>query len=144
MAPEDPSGGLRVNQRLVIPERELAWSFDASGGPGGQHANTANTRVELVFDVEASTVLSDTDRARLLDRIGPRVRVVVGDARSQWRNRQEARERLAQRVAEALRTPRLRRPSRPGRGAVERRLEAKRLQSQRKRERRYRPGSGSD
>lgn len=136
--PNEP--GLRVTSRLTIPERELTWRFVASGGPGGQHANTANTRAEVVFDITASEVLGEADRARLLEAFGPRVRVVSSEGRSQWRNRQDARERLAQRLAEALRPRRSRRPSRPGRGAVERRLRAKRQQAERKQQRRFRPG----
>jgi ribosome-associated protein len=132
--------GLRVNQRLVIPEQELVERFVTSGGPGGQHANTAHTRVELVFDIATSTALGDADRARLLEAFGPRLRVVSAEGRSQWRNRQDARDRLAERLAEALRPRRARRPSRPGRGAVERRIRAKKQRSERKRERRYRPG----
>jgi ribosome-associated protein len=139
MEQREPAG-LRVNQRLVIPDNELTWRFVASGGPGGQHANTANTRAEVVFDIAASAVLSDADRARLLDTFGPRLRVVSSEGRSQWRNRQDARERLAGRLADALRTRRARRPSRPGRGAVERRIRAKKQRSERKEQRRYRPG----
>lgn len=132
--------GIRVNRGLVIPERELEWRFAASGGPGGQHANTANTRAELVFDVEASPSLSDTDRARLLDAFGPRLRIVSSEGRSQWRNRQVARQRLAERLAEALTPRRRRRPTRPSRGSIERRIKAKKQRSDRKRERGYRPG----
>ena len=140
MSAED-AGGVRVNARLVIPERELLWRYDTSGGPGGQHANTANTRVEVVFDIAASSVLSDIDRERLVTALGPVVKVVATDTRSQWRNRQAARDRLAERLAEALRRQRPRRPSRPGRGAVERRLQAKKAQSNRKKDRQFRPGS---
>jgi ribosome-associated protein len=132
--------GVRVNRALVIPERELEWRFAAAGGPGGQHANTANTRVELVFDIEASSVLSDADRVRLVQLFGPRLRIVSAEGRSQWRNRQVARQRLAERLAEALRPRRTRRPTRPGRGAVERRIQEKKQQAAKKRERRYRPG----
>lgn len=136
----DDDEGVRVNRRLVIPERELEWRFDPSGGPGGQHANTANTRVELTFDVVASAVLDDADRQVLLAAVGPRLRVVASEARSQWRNRQVARQRLAERLAEALTPRRARRPTRPGRGAVERRIRAKRQRSERKQARRYQPG----
>jgi ribosome-associated protein len=132
--------GVRVNRGLVIPERELEWRFAAAGGPGGQHANTANTRVELVFDIEASSVLSEAERVRLVQVFGPRLRIVSAEGRSQWRNRQVARQRLAERLAEALRPRRTRRPTRPGRGAVERRIQEKKQQAAKKRERRYRPG----
>lgn len=140
MSSGDDSVGVRVNRRLSIPERELQWLFSASGGPGGQHANTANTRVELVFDIEGSEVLTDRDRSTLVAAFGPRLRVVSSEGRSQWRNRQVARQRLAERLAEALRPRRPRRPTRPGRGAVERRLRAKKQRSAKKKDRGYRPG----
>ena len=79
----DNDDGLRVGRRLVIPQEELEWSFSSSGGPGGQHANTANTRVDLRFDIANSGLLRQ--RARLLERIGPLLRVVVRDERSQAR-----------------------------------------------------------
>jgi ribosome-associated protein len=125
-------GGLRVTRGLVIPEAELRWSFDAAGGPGGQHANTANTRAEVRFDVAGSPSLGPRQRARLLERLGPEVRVVASERRSQSRNRAEARERLAARLAGALAIERRRIPTRATRAATERRLEAKRRQSQRK------------
>lgn len=127
---------LKVRRGLVIPDDELEWRFSGSGGPGGQHANTANTRVELRFDITASRSLGPRQRARLLERLGPIVRVVASDERSQLRNRELARARLATRLSEALRveTPRI--ATRPGAGAVARRLDGKRRQSARKRERR--------
>jgi ribosome-associated protein len=128
--------GLRVGRRLVIPPGELEWRFSASGGPGGQHANTANTRVELVFSVAGSAVLGPRQRARLLGRFGPALRVVVREERSQARNRQIALERLAQRLTDALRAERPRRPTMPTQAAHERRLRAKQLRSARKQERR--------
>jgi ribosome-associated protein len=130
---------LRVSSHLVIPLTELEWRFSGSGGPGGQHANTANTRVELVFDVAASPSLGPRQRARLLDRLGTTVRVVVSDERSQARNRALALERLADRLADALRPVTPRRPTRPTTGSRERRLAAKRHQSERKRQRRTGP-----
>lgn len=126
---------LRVNRSLAIPLEELDWRFTASGGPGGQHANTANTRVELRFDIDASRVLTASQRQRLADRLGPVVRVVVSDERSQARNRDLALDRLAKRLAAALQITRARRPTRPSAAAVERRRTAKRLRSERKRER---------
>jgi ribosome-associated protein len=131
--------GLEVTPALTIPETELVWRFTGSGGPGGQHANTANTRVELVFDVAGSPTLADHQRARLLERLGPAVRVVASDERSQYRNRSLARARLAARLRAGLAVAPVRRPTRPGKGAVERRLAAKRRQSDRKRQRRARP-----
>ena len=126
---------VRVNSNLAIPVEELEWRFTASGGPGGQHANTANTRVELRFDVAASPSLEPQQRARLLARFGPVVRVVARDERSQARNRDLAVERLAARMAGALTRPRTRRPTRPTLASQERRVGEKRRQGQRKRDR---------
>jgi ribosome-associated protein len=127
---------LRVNGSLRIPESELRWRFSRSGGPGGQHANTADTRAELRFDVAGSPSLGPRQRARLLERVGTEVRVVAADERSQARNRALAEERLAARLRDALKVEAPRRPSKPTRASVERRLEAKRRQSTRKAERR--------
>jgi ribosome-associated protein len=128
---------LRVGSRhLVIPAGELEWRFSASGGPGGQHANTANTRVELTFDIARSGALGPRQRARLLDKLGVALRIVVTDERSQARNRQLALERLAERLDEALRVERPRRPTLPTKASRERRLRAKQLRSARKVERR--------
>lgn len=126
---------LVVSAAVRIPGRELDWRFGPSGGPGGQHANRAHTRAEVRFDVVASTVLRDGDRARLLERLGPVVTATADDERSQLRNRRLAAERLTRTLAAALRTTPPRRPTRPGRGAVERRLDAKRRQASRKRDR---------
>jgi ribosome-associated protein len=123
----------------VIPLDELSVRFSPSGGPGGQHANRSNTRVELRFDVVASPSLTEAQRARLLDRLGPEVRVVVDDERSQARNRALAVERLAQRLAGALAVPRTRRATRPSRAARQRRLDAKRARAQTKRDRQTPP-----
>jgi ribosome-associated protein len=114
----------------------LEWRFSASGGPGGQHANTANTKVELVFNIAASSVLGPRQRARLLDKLGVALRVVVSDERSQARNRQLALERMAERLDEALRVEQPRRPTLPTKASRERRLRAKQLRSTRKLERR--------
>lgn len=123
----------------VIPLDELSVRFSPSGGPGGQHANRSNTRVELRFDVVASPSLTEAQRTRLLDRLGPEVRVVVDDERSQARNRALAVERLAQRLAGALAVPRTRRATRPSQAARQRRLDAKRARAQTKRDRRTPP-----
>ncbi|HXW80208.1 MAG TPA: alternative ribosome rescue aminoacyl-tRNA hydrolase ArfB [Acidimicrobiales bacterium] len=128
--------GLRVGRRLVIPAEELEWRFSSSGGPGGQHANTANTRVEVIFDVARSAALGPRQRARLLEHLGPVVRVVARDERSQARNRQLALERLAERLEEALRVQRPRRPTQPTEASRQRRLRDKQLRSARKQERR--------
>ena len=126
---------LRVTRTCHIPLDELRWSFTGSGGPGGQHANTSNTRVEVRFDVASSPSLGPRQRARLLERLGPVVRVVASDERSQLRNRQLALERLRSRLADALRVPQERRPTRPSRSKREARLEAKHRRSEIKRHR---------
>ena len=131
---------LRVTGTCAIPLDELEWRFSGPGGPGGQHANTSNTRVEVRFDVEASPSLTPSQRVRLLDRFGPVVRVVAADTRSQARNRELALSRLRERLADALRTPRARRATAPTRAARRRRIEAKRRQGDLKRQRRMRPG----
>lgn len=119
-------GYLRVTGGCSIPLEEIEWRFSGSGGPGGQHANTANTRVEARFDVAASPSLGPAERARLLARLGPVVRVVAADERSQARNRAVALERLGQRLAQALHVDRPRQATAPSRAARRRRLEAKR------------------
>jgi ribosome-associated protein len=133
MAEED---ALRVTASVLIPAHELTWTFGPSGGPGGQHANRAHTRAEVRFDAEASGSLSQYQRQRIIDRLGSVVTVSADDERSQLRNRRLALDRLRQKLAGALRVETPRRPTRPGRGAVERRLEAKRQQAARKRDRR--------
>jgi ribosome-associated protein len=130
----------RVTPTCVIRMDELEWRFSASGGPGGQHVNTANTRAEVRFDVAASPSLGPRQRARLLERLGPEVRVVASDERSQLRNRELALERLRARLAEGLRVETPRRPTKPSKAAKERRLEAKRHRSDTKRRRQGRPG----
>jgi ribosome-associated protein len=127
---------LRVNGALTIPGTELAERFMPSGGPGGQHANRSNTRVELRFDVAASTTLSDSQRRRITELLGDDVRVVVDDERSQHRNRDIARERLAGRLRNALRRETRRRPTKPSKGARERRLKEKKHRSEIKAQRR--------
>jgi ribosome-associated protein len=126
---------LRVTRGLVIPLDELSWRFTPSGGPGGQHANKTSTRAEVRFDVASSPSLGPRQRARLLERLGPTVRVSAGEERSQSRNREVALRRLAARLADALRTERPRLPTAPTTGARIRRLEDKRRQATRKRNR---------
>ena len=130
---------LRVTPTCVLPLDELEWRFSASGGPGGQHVNTSNTRAEVRFDVAGSPSLGPRQRARLLERLGPEVRVVASDERSQLRNRELALERLRSRLAEALRVERPRRPTKPTKASRERRLEDKRRRSETKRQRRSGP-----
>lgn len=130
---------LFVNSSLSIPDAELDWAFSRSGGPGGQHANKANTRAELTWEIATSEVLSATQRRRLIDAFGAELRVVADDERSQLRNRSLASERLADRVAEALKPVRKRRPTKPTRGSKRRRVDAKKRNSRRK-QLRQKPG----
>jgi ribosome-associated protein len=127
---------LQVNDELAIPRDEIELRASRSSGPGGQHANVTASRIEAVFDVEASEALSEEQRALLLRRLGPRVTAIAQDARSQARNRELALERLRERLAVGLRRPKPRRPTKPPRAARERRLQEKRRTSERKRERR--------
>jgi ribosome-associated protein len=127
---------LVVSDSVRIPRHELVVHFSASGGPGGQHANKAATRAEVVFDVETSSAFTDAQRTRVLARLGPTVRVVADDERSQLRNRALAEERLAAKLRGALHVPRRRRPTQPTRGSQRRRVEAKKQRGETKRFRR--------
>lgn len=127
---------LRVDDRVTIPGWELVEVFTPSGGPGGQHANRSSTRVELRFEVEASSALTPAQKRLVASRLGASVRVVADDERSQARNRALARERLAASVAAALVPRRRRVATRPTRGSRERRLDDKRQRSERKAARR--------
>lgn len=131
---------LRINEGLAIPLAEIELRASRSSGPGGQHANVTASRVEAVFDVEASLVLDEVQKDRLVGRAGPVVTAVSQDARGQARNRELALRRLAEKIAAGLATPRRRRPTRPTRASRERRLEEKRRAGERKRTRR-RPSS---
>jgi ribosome-associated protein len=133
---------LRVNRTLRIPLDELEWRFTPSGGPGGQHANRSNTRVELRFDVVASPSLGPRQRARIVERLGPVVRVTVDAERSQLRNRALAQQRLAERLGAALQIEKPRRATRPTEAARRRRMETKRRLGEKKRQRR--PPSPND
>ena len=133
---------LRIDSRLSIPLAEIELRTSRSSGPGGQHANVTASRVEAVFDVEASRALDEADRTRLLDRAGATVTAVAQDARSQSRNRELALQRLAEKIAAALAVPRRRRPTRPTRSSRLRRLEQKRRIGERKRGRRRPGGEG--
>ena len=123
-----------IDWEALLAEAELRTS--RSSGPGGQHANVTASRVEAVFDVDASAVLTDAQKARVRDRLGPRVTAVAQDARSQARNRDLALERLRERLTRALHVPRTRRPTRPTKASRTRRLDAKKQASQRKQQRR--------
>ena len=118
---------------LLIRAGELVERFSRSPGPGGQSVNTADSRVQLELDIAGCADLDERQRSRLLDRLGPVVVVTASEHRSQHRNRIAARERLAARIRDALAPPPpSRRPTRPGRGAKERRLRAKRERSETK------------
>jgi len=127
---------MRVTRSISVPLSEIELRVSRSSGPGGQHANVTASRVEATFDVETSTALNDIEKQRVITRAGPRLTAVAQDTRSQARNREIAIERLRDRLAEALAVRRKRRPTRRPRAAEERRLEAKRLRSERKRGRR--------
>jgi len=133
---DDP---LRVTRDLALPLREITLRASRSSGPGGQHANVTASRIEASFDVHASATLTPEQRARLLQRLGPVVRAVAQDARSQALNRELAVARLRDRLAAALKVQPPRRPTRPTRASKERRLTAKRATSERKRGRRPPP-----
>jgi ribosome-associated protein len=135
-AGERMAEALRIDEGLTIPLGEIELRTSRSSGPGGQHANVTASRVEAVFDVEASTTLDEAQRARLSERAGQIVTAVAQDARGQARNRELALQRLAAKIAAGLRTPRRRRPTRPTRASRERRLEQKRRDAERKRSRR--------
>ena len=122
---------LPIADAFVIPEGELVWSFSTSGGPGGQHANRSATRAELSWSLSASEALSDELKTRLVRSLGSRLRDGVvttsaGESRSQWRNRQMARRRLAELLEGALRERRRRVPTRPSRRANDTRIKDKR------------------
>jgi ribosome-associated protein len=121
---------------VEIPLAEVELRASRSSGPGGQHANVTASRIEAVFEIEASRTLTEDQKRRLSHRYGKRVTAVAQDARSQARNRELALERLAERIERGLARRRPRRKTRPGAAARERRLQGKRRQSQRKRERR--------
>jgi ribosome-associated protein len=127
---------MRVTRSISVPLSEIELRVSRSSGPGGQHANVTASRVEATFDVETSTALNDIEKQRVITRAGSRLTAVAQDTRSQARNRELALERLRDRLAEALAVRRKRRPTRRPRAAEERRLEAKRLRSERKRGRR--------
>jgi ribosome-associated protein len=127
---DDP---IRVTRSVSIPRSEIELRFSRSSGPGGQHAQSNETRVEARFDVEASSALSAAQKRRVLARAGPVLRAVAQDERSQRRNRELAVERLVAALREALRVERARRPTSPSPESQERRLEEKRRRAQTKR-----------
>src|ERR1700747_2946121 len=134
------SESIRVTRSVVIPRSEIELRTSRSSGPGGQHAQKSETRVEAVFDVERSESLTPAQKRRVVAKAGPVLRAVSQDERSQWRNRELAVERLVAEVREALRGPRKRRATKPSKAAFERSLEQKRRRGDVKRLRRPPPG----
>ena len=124
---------IRVTRSVSIPLSEIDFRTSRSSGPGGQHAQKSETRVEALFDVESSTALTDRQKKRVLRKAGPVLRAIAQDERSQARNRDLAVERVADALREALHVERRRVPTKPGKAAVERRLDQKRRRSQTKR-----------
>lgn len=127
---------MRVTRGVAVPLSEVELRTSRSSGPGGQHANVTDSRVEAVFDVAASRALSADQRTRVMSRLGPRVTASAQDARGQARNRELALERLRSRLAGALRQQRKRKPTRPTKASKERRLQGKQRKSEVKRTRR--------
>jgi ribosome-associated protein len=127
---------IRVTRSVVLPTAEIDYRTSRSSGPGGQHAQKSETRVEALFDVEGSSALSDAQKQRVLAKAGPVLRAVAQDERSQLRNRELATERLVEQLREALRVRRPRKATKPPRAAVERRLDDKRRRGEVKRLRR--------
>jgi len=125
-----------VSRSCAIPFDELEWRFTGSGGPGGQHANTSNTKVEVRFDVARSPALGPRQRARLLERLGPTVRATASERRSKLQNRELALERLRSKLAEALHVNPTRVASKPSRATKARRVDEKRRHGQVKQRRR--------
>ena len=136
---ETMESGLVVRSGVVIPEVELGWRFSRSSGPGGQSVNTTDSRVELSFDVAGTTAFNEVLRERALERLSSRLvdgvlTVTASEQRSQWRNREAARTRLASILRDAIAAPpRKRRPTRPSKNAVRRRLDEKKRRGETKR-----------
>ena len=127
---------IQVTRTVAIPVSEIDLRFSRSSGPGGQHAQKSETRVEAIFDVEASSALGPMQKARVISKAGPVLRAIAQDERSQLRNRELAIERLVESLREALRVPRRRRPTKPTAASRQRRLEQKRRRSETKQLRR--------
>ena len=144
MAAGRPIGDLYVSAAVVIPAAELQWRFSRSSGPGGQNVNKVETAVELGFDLEGSSAIGPFQKQRLLERLGSRcvagcLRVAVSEHRSQYQNRQLALARLGDLLRDGLKPPpKLRKPTKPTRGAVKRRVDAKKQRSQVKQDRQSR------
>lgn len=123
---------IRVTRSVLLPLSEIEFRVSRSGGPGGQHAQKSETRVEAVFDVEASTTLTDMQKRRVVSRVGEVLRAVAQDERSQLRNRELATDRLVEKLRQALAVPRKRVATKPSAAAREKRLEKKRRRSRTK------------
>jgi ribosome-associated protein len=135
MAAMEPDS-IRVTRSVVLPVSEVELRFSRSSGPGGQHANTAETRVEAVLDVEASSALTDAQKRRVVAKAGPTLRAIAQDERSQWRNRELAVERLVGQLRQALKVERRRVATKPTKVSRERRLESKKRRGETKKLRR--------
>ena len=131
-----PERGLRVTRSVLLPVSEIDFRVSRSSGPGGQHAQKSSTRVEALLDVEASSALSDVQKRRVVGRVGPVLKAVAQDERSQARNRELAVERLVEKLRAALAVPRPRKPTKPTAASRERRLTGKKRRSETKRLRR--------
>lgn len=136
IAGESSANRIQVTRSVSIARSEVRFRTSRSGGPGGQHAQKTETRVEARFEVEESPSLTDTQKRRVIAKAGTTIRAVAEDERSQLRNRELAEERLVAALREALRVPRPRRQTRPPRRAVEERLVEKRRRSEVKQRRR--------
>jgi len=130
------AAGFRVTRSVTLPVDEIELRFSRSSGPGGQHAQRSETRVEAILDVEASSALTAVQKRRVIARAGPVLRAVAQDERSQSRNRELAVGRLVERLREALRVERRRKPTRPTAASRQRRLDDKRRRAETKRLRR--------
>lgn len=137
---DDP---IQLGTHAQVPLSEITIRASRSSGPGGQHANVTASRIEAVFDVEASVALTVEQKRQIITKLGPRVVAIAQDARSQAQNRELALQRLAERLTDALHVAPPRRPTRPSRASVARREEDKRIQADRKR-RRQRPTGDED
>jgi ribosome-associated protein len=135
MAAMEPDS-IRVTRSVVLPLQEVVLRFSRSSGPGGQHANTAETRVEAILDVESSSALTVAQKRRVLAKAGPFLRAIAQDERSQWRNRELAIERLVEQLRKALKVERRRVATKPTKASRERRLESKKRRSATKKLRR--------
>ncbi|HUQ22941.1 MAG TPA: alternative ribosome rescue aminoacyl-tRNA hydrolase ArfB [Gaiellaceae bacterium] len=127
---------IRVTRSVVLPVGEVELRFSRSSGPGGQHANTAETRVEAILHVESSTALTEAQKRRVVEKAGPTLRAIAQDERSQWRNRELAVERIVEQLRQALKVERRRVATKPTKASRERRLDSKKRRGETKKLRR--------